>query len=83
MSLLANVTAADAAAHPVAGVHSIWELVLHMAVCKRVVRRRLAGERINDLPPDEDWPSVTDTSEAAWRHHAGQVAIVKRALTHG
>ena len=28
--LLADVTAEQAAAHPVAGAHSIWELALHI-----------------------------------------------------
>jgi len=67
MPLLADVTAADAAVHPVPGAHSIWELVLHMAVWKRVVQRRLEGEQLYDLPPHEDWPPVTDTSDDAWR----------------
>lgn len=80
MSLLANVTPAEAAAHPVAGVHSMWELVLHMAVWKRVVRRRLEGERINDLPPHEDWPPVTDTSESAWRHAVEELRRTHREL---
>jgi uncharacterized damage-inducible protein DinB len=64
--LLADVTAEKAAAKPLAGAHSIWEVVLHIAAWEGAVRRRLAGETI-ELSTEEDWPPVTDTSEAAWR----------------
>lgn len=30
LEILEGVTAAQAAAHPIAGAHSIWELVLHL-----------------------------------------------------
>jgi len=64
--LLADVIADRAAAKPVAGGHSIWEIVLHMAAWEGAVRRRLEGERV-ELSPEEDWPPVMDTSEVAWR----------------
>ncbi len=47
--------------------HSIWELVLHIKVWKDAPRRRLAGEAFKPTP-EEDWPEVTDTSEAAWEN---------------
>jgi uncharacterized damage-inducible protein DinB len=65
--LLADVTAAKASGRPLPSAHSIWEIVLHMATWERVVRRRLRGEAVADLPTEEDWPSVRDASEAAWR----------------
>jgi uncharacterized damage-inducible protein DinB len=65
--LLADVTAAKAAGRPLPNAHSIWEIVLHMATWERVVRRRLQGEAVADLPTEEDWPPVRDSSEAAWR----------------
>jgi uncharacterized damage-inducible protein DinB len=80
LPLLADVTAATAAAHPVAGAHSIWELVLHMAVWKRVVRRRLEGERINDLPPHEDWPPVTEVTDDRWRRAVEELRRTHREL---
>ncbi|MGH8068274.1 MAG: DinB family protein [Candidatus Entotheonellia bacterium] len=64
--LLADVTAAKAAGRPLPSAHSIWEIVLHMATWERVVRRRLQGEAVADLPTAEDWPPVRDSSEAAW-----------------
>ena len=64
--ILAGVTAEQAARRPVANAHTIWELVLHIAVWESVVRRRLAGE-VTDPSPEQDWPPVRDTSEAAWK----------------
>lgn len=64
--LLADVTAAKAAAKPLAGAHSIWEIVLHIEAWEEGIRLRLAGERA-ELSEAEQWPPVKDTSEAAWR----------------
>jgi hypothetical protein len=41
--LLEGVTARDAAAHPIAGAHSIWELALHLTAWTDEVARRLGG----------------------------------------
>jgi uncharacterized damage-inducible protein DinB len=65
--LLADITAAKAAARPLSDAHNIWEIVLHIATWEEVVRRRLQGEAVADLPPEQDWPPVQDISEAAWR----------------
>jgi uncharacterized damage-inducible protein DinB len=65
--LVADVTAAKAAGRPRPGVHNIWEIVLHMTTGEGVVWRRLQGETVADLPAEQDWPPVQDTSEAAWR----------------
>src|SRR5215217_3216941 len=64
---LAGVDAATAAARPLPGAHSIWEIVHHLTVWNEVPRRRLDGERLEDLPAGRDWPPVVDTSAAAWR----------------
>ncbi len=64
--ILAGITAEQAARRPVANAHSIWELVLHIAVWESVVSRRLAGEIVQPSP-EQDWPPVRDTSEAAWK----------------
>ena len=84
--LLAGVTAVKAAARPLSDAHSIWEIVLHIATWEKVVRRRLQGEEVADLSPEQDWPTVQDTGETAWRkacddldrgHHALRQAIVR------
>ena len=65
LSLVEGVTAEQAAAHPVAGAHSIWELVLHIEAWERACKRRLQGDRAQ-LSTEEDWALVSDHSEAAW-----------------
>jgi uncharacterized damage-inducible protein DinB len=65
-AILEGVTAVQAAAHPIPGAHSIWELTLHIAAWEGACRRRLQGDPAR-LSDDEDWPKVDDTSEDAWR----------------
>ncbi|HEX8773945.1 MAG TPA: DinB family protein [Pyrinomonadaceae bacterium] len=72
--LVADITAEKASARPLAGAHSIWEIVLHIAAWDEGVRRRLAGDRA-ELSKEEDWPPVRDTSEAAWRE---ALAVLER-----
>jgi hypothetical protein len=75
METLEGVTAKQAAAHPVAGAHSIWELVLHISAWKNACRRRLAGDRA-ELSTAEDWPPISDTTDTGW-------ATTKAALIEG
>ena len=64
--ILRDVTAARAAARPVAGAHSIREIVRHIAAWERVARRRLEGDAAQIYNTAEDWPA-DDVSEEAWR----------------
>jgi uncharacterized damage-inducible protein DinB len=76
---LDGIDAARAAARPVAGAHSIWELVLHLGATYRVVLRRLAGESAQ-LTPDEDWQTVPEPTEANWRATIDRLAALNREL---
>jgi uncharacterized damage-inducible protein DinB len=64
--ILADISAAKAAARPIKNAHSIWELGLHIAAWDGAVLRRTAGSAVT-LSDKENFPPVTDTSEAAWR----------------
>ena len=44
LALLDGVTAEQAAAHPIPGAHSIWELTLHIAAWESACLRRLEGD---------------------------------------
>lgn len=66
LEVLEGVSARAAASKPVAGAHSIWELVLHIAAWDGAIRRRMEGQALQ-LSPEQDFPSVKDTSDAAWR----------------
>jgi uncharacterized damage-inducible protein DinB len=83
-SILEGITGAQAAARPVRGAHSIWEIVLHMTGWKHEVRRRLGGAAAAE-PEGGDWPAVDAPSEDEWqralsgleRAHRDLVAAVK------
>lgn len=66
LEILADVDAAAAAARPIANVHSIWELVLHITVWDRSGLVRLGGEKYQPSG-DDNFPPVAKASEAAWR----------------
>ncbi len=67
---LARVTAQGAAARPISGGHTPWEIALHIGAWLAAVRRRLGGQAV-ELSPREDWPPVGDSSEAAWEQARG------------
>jgi uncharacterized damage-inducible protein DinB len=77
--ILKGVTAAQAAARPIPHAHTIWELVLHIAAWDGAVLRRLGGVAL-ELSNAENFPPVTDTSEAAWRAALAQVRRVHEEL---
>jgi uncharacterized damage-inducible protein DinB len=64
-ALVVDVAPDVAASRPIPGVHSIWELVLHMTTWAGIARRRLTGE-IVEATPDEDWPPVREVTAGAW-----------------
>jgi len=63
--VLAGVSVEDAAARPIPGAHSIWEIVLHLIGGYNLVLRRVRGERAH-LSSEEEWPPVPDVSSDAW-----------------
>jgi hypothetical protein len=65
--LLANVTAEQALAHPLASAHSIWEIALHIDAWAQHALGAVQGKA---MPKDfygteKDWPAVTETSSGA------------------
>jgi len=79
MELLIDVDAAKAAARPIVGSHSIWELALHIAAWNTAAGRRLAGDRA-ELSDEENFPAVGDISNEAWRHTLGLLQSNHREL---
>jgi uncharacterized damage-inducible protein DinB len=79
--ILKAVTAAQAAARPIKGAHSIWELVLHIAAWDGAVLRRLDGVAVAvRLSGAKNFPPVTDAGEAAWRAALDRVRRVHEEL---
>lgn len=65
--ILDGVDAARAAAHPIPGVHSIWELVLHVTTWLTVPARRIRERAAVDPTDEENFPPVSAPDESAWR----------------
>jgi uncharacterized damage-inducible protein DinB len=76
LELLKDVNAATAAATPLPDVHSIWELVLHVAAWDGAACRRLGGEKVQ-LTGTANFPVVPKPTDAAWRK-----AIAQAKRTH-
>ncbi len=76
LELLEDVNAVTAAAKPVPNVHSIWELVLHVAVWDQVACRRIAGEKCQPTG-DANFPPMPKPTAAAWRR-----AVAETKRTH-
>ncbi len=79
LELLEGLNAKSAARRPIDRVHSIWEIVLHIAVWDDAARRRMAGEVVQPTG-DEDWPRVTDFSEAGWQEAMNQLVETHKRL---
>jgi uncharacterized damage-inducible protein DinB len=72
LELLQDADAITAAAKPLPDAHSIWELVLHVAVWDDTACRRLAGEKWQPTGV-ANFPLVPEPTAAAWRKAVNQV----------
>jgi len=79
LELLAGVSAAQAASHPIPGAHSIWELVLHLATDYDLVLRRLAGDG-RQLTAAEAWPPCPASTEEAWQQTVQELKLRNKTL---
>ncbi|HEY7406176.1 MAG TPA: DinB family protein [Candidatus Angelobacter sp.] len=78
--ILDNVTAEQAQARPIANVHTIWELVVHVEAWVKFCQGAIEGVPIPawaTMAKEQDWPVVGDTSEAAWKQ-----AVTSFLATH-
>ncbi len=79
LELLAGLSAAQAASHPIAGAHSIWELVLHLRSDYDLVLRRLAGDG-RELAAAEGWPACAPPTEENWQRTVQELEQRSRNL---
>ena len=77
--LLDGLSAADAARNPVAGAHSIWQLVLHMTGWAEEVRARLLGAEAGE-PTAGDWPEPLGPRADAWARTKARLMASHQAL---
>lgn len=76
---LAGLSAAQAASHPIAGAHSIWELVLHVRSDYDLVLRRLAGDGRQPTAA-EDWPACPAATEENWQQTLQELKLLNKKL---
>jgi len=79
LECLANVSAEQASARPIAGAHSIWELVLHLCSDYALVLRRLSGDG-RELSSAEDWPACPPATEENWRRTVQELTNLNLSL---
>jgi hypothetical protein len=77
-----GVTAAQAAWRPAPGRHNIWELTLHAAYWKYVVRRRITGEKRGSfvLAGSNFFERPVERTEAAWKQDVAILVAEHKAL---
>jgi len=78
--LLDGVIAEDAAAKPIAGAHSIWELVLHVTSWEQEARAAVAGKSYETLAGEKDWPPVPAVTPGAWDETLKNLEYATRGL---
>src|SRR5262249_38660411 len=80
MEALEGVTAEIASRRPIAGAHSIWELVYHIGAWADIPRRRIMGEADFKITDDINFPPVAETTAAAWPRSLDHLAQSQRKI---
>ena len=78
--LLSGVTHEQAAARPIVGAHTIWELVLHIIVWADIARERLHNRSLDPAPPEVDWPPAPEPTAEAWTDTLTRLAASHHSL---
>lgn len=65
--VLKGITARQAVKKPIPRAHSIWELVLHIAVWENAVKHWVSGDPSFEVSDEENWQKLKNKSEAAWK----------------
>lgn len=79
--LLDGLTAKQAAARPIAGWKSIWEIVLHAIAWQDFVCARLTGRSdARTITDADDWPAAPKPTPVAWRATRAKLTRSTNAL---
>jgi hypothetical protein len=80
---LRGVSPRQALWRPAPGRHNVWELALHAAYWKYVVRRRITGGTERGAFPrgPSNWPVPRHTTEKAWREDLRLLTRMHAELT--
>jgi uncharacterized damage-inducible protein DinB len=78
--LLEDVAAEEAIRKPIAGAHSIWELVLHIGSWMAAAERALAGVPMPALPWAENFPAILEPTAGAWTSALARLEAAQKQL---
>lgn len=79
LEALEAVDAEAAAAHPIPGAHSIWEIVLHLTATYKLVLQRIEGHS-GSLSEEQDWPAVGAPEAERWRAAVEELRRLNREV---
>lgn len=79
---LRGLTAEEALWRPGPNRHNIWELTLHAAYWKYIVRRRLAGDSVGSFErKPSNWPDISQPADSsAWKRDVSFLESEHRKL---
>jgi uncharacterized damage-inducible protein DinB len=77
--ILEGISPEAAAARPLPGAHSIWEIVMHMSFWEGVVTERLHGRRAG-LIEEKNFPPVPALTEENWAKTLDEFRTSNREL---
>lgn len=80
-----GLTVKQALWRPASGRHNIWEIVVHAAYWKYIVRRRTLGEKKGSFPlKGSNWfPRDVGLTEHDWRKDIALLDVTHRSLREG
>lgn len=78
-NILSGVTSRIAAMKMQESSHTIWEDVNHINAWMEIPRRRLSGEPV-EATHEQDWPPVTEMTEAAWQRTLERMDLSFKSL---
>jgi uncharacterized damage-inducible protein DinB len=82
IDVLDGIDAARARARPIAGAHSIWEIVLHVTAWAGIARQRIHGESLGDPTPEQDWPPMPGSDLQSRSHPDWAQALERLKESH-
>lgn len=79
---LEGIAAGEALARPIAGAHTIHELVWHSAFWIEAARERILDLPAEPLRPESDWPAAGEATPEGWQDALARLEGALRGL-HG
>lgn len=81
LEVLHGVSAEQAAHPPGPAAHSIWELVLHVAVWAEIARERMRGASPGSPRPADDFPAPGAVTDERWSAAIARLDASYRSLS--